>query len=324
MTQHSGKPASNASGGSAKRAKKKLGRGLDALLSESSSESVASLVGAVHGGGGGGKVSGDLKNLPVDLIQRGKYQPRREMDQEALEELAQSIRGHGVMQPIVVRPVSAGKYEIIAGERRWRASQLAGLGDIPCIIKRVDDEAMIAMSLIENIQRENLNPIEEAVALKRLQEEFQLTQQQVADAVGKSRPSVSNLMRLMSLNPEVRRMLEQGKLEAGHAKVLLGLSGARQKQAAKEVLRRGLSVRQTEPLVRRMLEESKSSGGGKGSKSGKASRGRRHPDIKRLEDRLGNHLGAKVSIQHNARGRGKLIITYNSPDELDGILAHIR
>ena len=322
------------------RSKRKLGRGLDALLSDSSSESVASLIGAVQAGERG--EGGDLRRLPVDRIRRGKYQPRREMDQEALNELAASIRSHGVMQPIVVRPLPAkdassgggsgerggsthAGYEIIAGERRWRASQMAGQQDIPCIIKAVDDEAMIAMSLIENIQRENLNAMEEAAALKRLQEEFRLTQQQVADAVGKSRTSVTNLMRLMGLNPEVRRMLERGDLEMGHARALLALSGPRQNQIARQVLRRGLPVRHTEALVRKTLAEGKGGGtkGGRGGKNG-GKGGGRHPDIKRLEDQLGDHLGAKVSIQHSAKGRGKLVIGYNSPAELEGILAHIK
>ncbi|MGI9250021.1 MAG: ParB/RepB/Spo0J family partition protein [Pseudohongiellaceae bacterium] len=306
--------------------KKKLGRGLDALLSRSSSESMASLLGteqatapaAAATGTTASAAEGDLKHLPIDLIQRGQYQPRTDMHEESLKELAASIKQQGVMQPIVVRPISSRKYEIIAGERRWRATQLAGLDSIPCIIKQVSDEATIALSLIENIQRENLNPIEEAAALKRLQDEFKLTQQQVADAVGKSRAAVANLVRLMNLSQEVRRLLEQGWLEAGHGKVLLALPAVRQGGAARTVVRRGLSVRHTEALVRELLD------GGKGKKGGGKGSRPRDPNIKHLEDDLAKKLGAKVAIQHNAKGRGKLVINYNSSDELDGILAHIK
>jgi ParB family chromosome partitioning protein len=257
---------------------------------------------------------GDLRNIPVDLIQRGKYQPRTDMHEEALEELANSIQKQGVMQPIVVRPISADKFEIIAGERRWRATQLAGLDTIPAIIKPVGDEAAIAMALIENIQRENLNPIEEAMALKRLQDEFELTQQEVADAVGKSRATVTNLIRLMGLNIDVRRMLEHGDLEMGHARALLALPHEQQSQAARTVSGRGLSVRQTEALVRRLTQEAAS--GGKQETPV-------DPDIKSLEDSLADKLGAKVLIQHSAKGKGKLVVKYNSLDELDGILSHI-
>ncbi len=297
--------------------KKKLGRGLDALLSSGSTETMASLL---------GKPSdrtpppptvakdGDLRHLPIDLVQRGKYQPRTDMHEEALEDLANSIRRQGVMQPIVVRPISSDKYEIIAGERRWRASQLAGLDTIPAIIKPVSDEAAIAMSLIENIQREDLNPIEEAMALKRLQDEFELTQQEVADAVGKSRATVTNLMRLISLSIDVRLMLEHGDLEMGHARALLSLSDIQQSQAARTVVGRGLSVRQTESLVRRLIAS-----GGDTSKINKLI----DPDIKNLEESLADKLGAKIIIQHTAKGKGKLIVKYNSLDELDGILSHI-
>ena len=297
--------------------KRKLGRGLDSLLSSSSTESMASLMGAAKGTDG----DSELKRLPVDLIRRGKYQPRTSMEQGALQELADSIKTQGVMQPIVVRPVAAGRYEIIAGERRWRATQLAGQDSIPCIIRKVDDEAVVAMSLIENIQREDLNPIEEATALKRLQDEFELTQQQVADAVGKSRTTVTNILRLMGLRPDVRKMLEQGRLEAGHAKALLALSGPDQSQAARQVVQRALPVRHTEAFVRKLLAEKTGSGKGKG---GHKSKSPRTPDIKRLEDRISGKLGAKVVIQHTAKGRGKLVIGYNTPDELDGILAHIK
>jgi len=297
--------------------KRKLGRGLDALLSTGSTETMASLLGkpkdrtppppAVA-------KDGDLRHLPIDLVQRGKYQPRTDMHEEALEDLANSIRRQGVMQPIVVRPISSDRYEIIAGERRWRASQLAGLDTIPAIIKPVSDEAAIAMSLIENIQREDLNPIEEAMALKRLQDEFELTQQEVADAVGKSRATVTNLMRLISLSIDVRRMLEHGDLEMGHARALLSLPDIQQSQAARTVVGRGLSVRQTESLVRRLIAS-----GGDTSKINKLI----DPDIKNLEESLADKLGAKIIIQHTAKGKGKLIVKYNSLDELDGILSHI-
>jgi ParB family chromosome partitioning protein len=235
------------------------------------------------------------------------------MHEEALEELAASIRNQGVMQPIVVRPISAEKYEIIAGERRWRATQMAGLDTIPAIVKPVGDEAAIAMSLIENIQRENLNPIEEAMALKRLQDEFELTQQEVADAVGKSRVTVTNLIRLIGLHIDVRRMLEHGDLEMGHARALLSLPDEQQTQVARTVAGKGLSVRQTEALVRRLMA------GNSTQPAGKIL----DPDIKNLEDNLADKLGAKVMIQHSAKGKGKLVVKYNSLDELDGILSHI-
>lgn len=321
-------------------AKKKLGRGLDALLSKANSDKMASLL-------SDGKPPGinpvnqhprepqtaapapvtaslavtdsspnqeaDLKYIPIDLIQPGKHQPRTDMREDTLEELANSIRRQGVMQPIVLRPISSSRYEIVAGERRWRASQLAELHKIPAIIKNVSDESAIAMSLIENIQRENLNPIEEATALKRLQDEFQLTQQEVADAVGKSRATVTNLIRLIGLSPEVKRMLEQGDLEMGHARALLSLPDIQQSETARTVVGKGLSVRQTESLVRRLIA-------GTGSRKNKNLV---DPDIKSLEESLADKLGAKVLIQHTAKGRGKLILKYNSLDELDGILSHI-
>ena len=302
--------------------KKKLGKGLDALLSSGSSQTMANLLGGrprdtepsqtqVDSSTPDG--DGDLKNIPVDLIQRGKYQPRTDMHEEALEELSASIKNQGVMQPIVVRPISSDKYEIIAGERRWRATQMSGLDTIPAIVKPVGDEAAIAMALIENIQRENLNPIEEAMALKRLQEEFELTQQEVADAVGKSRVTVTNLMRLIGLHIDVRRMLEHGDLEMGHARALLALPDEQQTSAARVVSGKGLSVRQTEALVRRLTTESSA------VKTKQAS----DPDIRNLEDNLAEKLGAKVMIQHTAKGKGKVVVKYNSLDELDGILAHI-
>lgn len=311
-------------------AKKKLGRGLDALLSRSAGTATQPPVTSEAAGQAaspsatpdtppaagtaprGGNA--ELKNIPVDLIQPGKYQPRTDMHETTLEELANSIKQQGIMQPIVLRPIGAGRYEIIAGERRWRATQLAGLHTIPAIIKQVSDESAIAMSLIENIQRENLNPIEEAMALKRLQDEFNLTQQEVAEAVGKSRATVTNLIRLIGLNPDVRRLLEHGDLEMGHARALLSLPDRQQSEAARAVVAKGLSVRQTESLVRRLLA-------GPGGKSGKPVT---DPDIKHLEEDLSSRLGARVLIQHTAKGRGKLILKYNSLDELEGILGHIK
>lgn len=296
--------------------KRKLGKGLDALLSSRSTETMASLLGKPKDRSSSqapADKDGDLKNIPVDLIQRGKYQPRTDMHEAALQELANSIQKQGVMQPIVVRPISSDKYEIIAGERRWRATQIAGLDTIPAIIKPVGDEAAIAMSLIENIQREDLNPIEEAMALKRLQDEFELTQQQVADAVGKSRATVTNLIRLIGLSIDVRRMLEHGDLEMGHARALLSLPDIQQSEAARSVVGKGLSVRQTESLVRRLIA---------GAGTSKVSQVQ-DPDIKNLEENLADKLGAKVMIQHTAKGKGKLVLKYNSLDELDGILSHI-
>lgn len=257
----------------------------------------------------------ELKDLPVEFVVRGKYQPRRDMHSDALEELAESIKEQGIMQPIVVRPVGNNRYEIIAGERRWRAAQLAGLENVPALVREVPDEAAIAMALIENIQREDLNPIEEAIALSRLQKEFELTQQEVAQAVGKSRTAVTNLLRLMALNSEVKKLLENGDLEMGHARALLPLSDMEQPEAARTVVSKELSVRQTESLVRRILQEKE-----QGAKKLKKV----DPNIKALEDDLSEKIGARVAIQCNAKGKGKLVISYNSLDELDGVLAHIQ
>ncbi|HBX37815.1 MAG TPA: chromosome partitioning protein ParB [Pseudohongiella sp.] len=298
--------------------KKKLGRGLDKLLGGATTvrrEATPDVSDAKTLTPGETLTDQTLRHLPVDLIQRGKYQPRTDMHQEALQELAESIKAQGVMQPIVVRPISDDKFEIIAGERRWRATQLAGLDTIPAVIRLVGDESAIAMALIENIQRENLNPIEEATALKRLQEEFNLTQQEVADAVGKSRTTVTNLLRLMSLTPDVRLMLERGDLEMGHARALLALTDDAQSDAAKTVTGKGLSVRQTEELVRRLSTE---------PNKPKPEPQREDPDIKRLEESLSERVGARVQIQHGPKGAGKVTLRYNSLDELDGILAHIK
>ncbi len=286
--------------------KRGLGRGLDALLGGASVSAMQKEAAKVD--------TRELQHLPLDLIQRGKYQPRRDMDPQALEELAQSIKNHGVMQPIVVRPVSGGRFEIIAGERRWRASQQAGLEKVPALVREVPDEAAIAMALIENIQREDLNPIEEAVALQRLQQEFQLTQQQVADAVGKSRVSISNLLRLIALPEEIKTLLSHGDLEMGHARALLGLPAEQQVEGARHVVARGLTVRQTEALVRQWLS----------SKEAPKAEVKVDPDISRLEQRLAERLGSPVQIKHGQKGKGQLVIRYSSLDELQGVLAHIR
>ena len=258
---------------------------------------------------------GDLKQLPVELLQRGKYQPRRDMDPEALDELAESIRQQGIMQPIVARSVSDGRYEIIAGERRWRAAQLANLDRVPVLIREVEDDAAVAMSLIENIQRENLNAMEEATALQRLQDEFELTQGEVAQAVGKSRSTVTNLLRLINLTEEVKLMLEHGDLEMGHGRAMLSLDPELQVQVARQVESKSLSVRQTEALVRKLQEE---------SNSPKKIETKPDADVMRLQEDLSEKMGAVVSVQHSSKGKGKLVIKYNSLDELDGILTHIK
>lgn len=313
-----------------------LGRGLDALLGNAGAS--AKPAPAAPAGSTAGQMSatvplaapspgaapaGDgLRKLPLGLLQPGVYQPRRDMHKETLEELADSIRSQGILSPISVRPVAGGdssqRYEIIAGERRWRAAQIAGLSEIPVIVRNVDDEQAAAIALIENLQREDLNPIEEAEGLRRLIEEFDLTHQEAGRAVGKSRAAVSNLIRLLDLAPEVLKLLASGELDMGHARALLALSGARsQAEAAREVVDRGLSVRETEALVKRLQS-------GAGTRAGSNQAGRLDPDIRRLQDDLGSRLGAKVAIQHSARGTGKLIISYNSSDELEGILGHIK
>ena len=292
--------------------KRGLGRGLDELLgiSAPAAESAAVTKGEES------STQGDLRNLPVDVIQKGRYQPRHEIAQEALEELADSIRAQGVVQPVVVRPLpeDPAKYELIAGERRWRATQLAGLHEIPAVIRDVPDQAAMAMGLIENIQREELNPIEEAAALQRLIEEFGLTHQQTAEAVGRSRAAVSNLLRLLTLEPKVKLMLEERQLEMGHARALLALLGSTQVKAAEQVFARGLSVRETEHLVRKLQQPAKPK---------KASQ-ELDPDVRRFQDELSEKLAAKVQIQHSSKGKGKMTIFYNSLDELDGILDHIK
>ena len=265
----------------------------------------------------------ELARLPLDLLQRGRYQPRMDMRPETLSTLADSIRAQGVVQPIVVRPIGAAderglqRYEIIAGERRWRAAQQAGLSEIPAIIRQVPDDAAIAMALIENIQRENLNPLEEGRALERLISEFGLTHQQAADAVGRSRAAVSNLLRLLELPPEVCERLEKRELEMGHARALLGLPQRRQQiEVAALVVGKALSVREAESLVRRMIEPAKPGNAGPAVAI--------DPNIQRLEEQLGEKLGAPVSIEHARAGHGRVVIRYHSLDELDGILSHFK
>jgi ParB family chromosome partitioning protein len=302
--------------------KRGLGRGLDALLVGLNRPAPAAESPAATATEAPAATSqpaptpdGDLRRVPVDLLQPGKYQPRHNIHAESLEDLANSIKAQGVMQPIVVRPIGAGRYEIIAGERRWRAAQMAQLHEIPTIVREVPDEAAIAMALIENIQRENLNPMEEAGALQRLSEEFGLTHQQVADAVGRSRAAVSNLLRLLTLNLDVKELVENGALEMGHARALLALQGATQSSVAREVVAKGLSVRETERLVQRQQQAGDMS---------HASVPATDPNIQRFEVELSEKLGAKVTIQHGAKGKGKLLIQYNTLDELEGILSHIR
>jgi len=288
--------------------KRKLNRGLEALLGSGLLKSSPEVTPAPADA----KTPASLApaDLPIEQLQRGAYQPRREFEPSALDTLAQSIKAQGILQPIVARPLQGGGYEILSGERRWRAAQLAGLDRVPVVVKDVPDEAAVAIALIENIQREDLNPVEEGLGLKRLQDEFGLSQEQVAQAVGRSRPAVANLLRLLNLQPEVLGMLERRELEAGHAKVLLALEGGEQIRAARQVSKRGLSVRQTETLVR-----------GWGAKRETSTT---DPNISRLEQDLSDRFGAKVRIQHQQNGRGRLEIHYSSLDELDGVLKRFR
>ena len=301
-----------------------LGRGLDALLGvapvastpdDAEAESgVETATQAESGAQVAAIAAGGQNQLGLDLIRRGRFQPRRNFDEEKLRELADSITAQGVIQPIVVRPVDE-HYEIIAGERRWRAAQLAGLDEIPVVIREADDQAAMALGLIENIQRDDLNPLEEAGALQRLLDEFSLTHQQIAQAIGKSRTTVTNLLRLMELEADVKQLLEQGKLEMGHARAILGLKGAQQSEAAAKVVRSGLSVRETEKLVRRLQ--------GLDAKPAPVAEKIVDPNIRSLEQQLSDKLGAIVKLQSGARGKGRLVINYNSLEELDGILEHI-
>ena len=272
-----------------------LGRGLDALL-----------------GPGSEAGEGRGQRIPVEMICRSPYQPRRHVDPNALDDLVRSIRAHGIVQPVVVRPTGKDRYELVAGERRWRAAQAAGLDAVPAVVREVPDEVALSIAIVENIQREDLTPLEEARGIARLIDEFSMTHQEVADAVGRSRPAVSNLLRLLDLAEDVRNRFEAGELEMGHARALLALAGADQSEAAREVVERGLSVRQTEALVRRIQ-----SGAGKREQE----KAPKDVDVGRLETRLGDLIGAEVNIRHGKRGSGRLEIRYHSLDELDGILA---
>ena len=308
--------------------KRGLGRGLDALLGSAARAAPVAVNTAVTDppelrsvptsdvppAAPAALRDGALCSLPVDMIQRGKYQPRVDMHPESLQDLADSISSQGVVQPIVVRAIAGGRYEIIAGERRWRAAQLAGLHEIPAVLREVDDRDAIAIALIENIQRENLNPLEEARALERLIKEFELTHEQAAEAVGRSRAAVSNLLRLLDLDDAVKAMVEKGELEMGHARALLALSGNRQLEAARQVVNRGLTVRATEGLVKSLQRPAP-------AKPDKTSK---DANIQRLETDLSDKLGARGAVRQARGGKGKVEISYNSLDELDGILAHIR
>jgi len=298
--------------------KPSLGRGLEALIGSATSRPTSVPVSGVPPA----TLGEELARLPLDRLQRGRYQPRMDLRPESLQELADSIRAQGVVQPIVVRPIEGAqpfepqRYEIIAGERRWRAAQMAGLSEIPAVVRRIPDDAVIAVALIENIQRESLNPLEEARALDRLVREFQMTHQQAADAVGRSRAAVSNLLRLLDLAPELCELLERRELEMGHARALLGLTTRRQQaEVGTLIARKGLSVRETEALVRRLLAPAEAA----------APEPPGDPDVQRLERDLAEKLGARVAIRHaGSTGKGKLVIDYNSLDELEGILAHIQ
>ena len=288
--------------------KRGLGRGLDALLATSQSTSQKETDAAATEA-----TQSELSKLPIEFLVPGKYQPRKDMSPDALEDLASSIRAQGVIQPIVVRKVDDNKYEIIAGERRWRASQLAQLDEVPCLVKDVPDEAAVAIALIENIQREDLNAMEEAQALDRLMNEFSLTHQEVAEAVGKSRTTVTNLLRLNNLNDDVKLLVEHGDIEMGHARALLALDGDKQSEAANVVSGKGLTVRDTEKLVKKLLEPEK-------PKQEKQI----DPDVQNLMTRLSENLGAPVTIDHNAKGKGKLVISFDDLQQLDGIINKIQ
>jgi len=278
-----------------------LGRGLDMLLSSATTES---------------DKESELKKLPVEKINKGEYQPRLSIDPDALQDLAESIKAQGLVQPVVVRRIEGGNYELIAGERRWRAAQMAGLHTIPAIIRDIPDQAAAAMSLIENIQREDLNPLEEALAMSRLISDFGLTHQQTAESVGRSRASVTNLLRLIDLQEKTKELLDQRQLDMGHARALLGLEGQLQIEIAQKVAKNQLSVRETERLVKKINSTD-------GDKS-KTTPPPKALEVLKLEESISDKLGAKVNIQYNTKGKGKLIVEYNNLDELDGILEHIR
>lgn len=288
--------------------KKRLGRGLEALLGSSE----PSVEQASSSESGGSSIERTPNSLPIEKMQPGVYQPRTNMDQDSLQELAASIRSQGIIQPILVRPITGDKYEIIAGERRWRAAQIAELHEVPVLVRNIPDEATLAVALIENIQRENLNPVEEAIGLKRLMDEFELTHEEMAKSVGRSRTAVTNLLRLLSLSYGAKALLEQGKIEMGHARAILGLESDYQDMVADEVYAKRLSVRQTEALVRSYANPKK-----------KAVKPSKSPDIRSLEEDLAEKLGTKVLLEDN-NGKGKLVIEYKNLDILDGILAHIK
>ncbi|MDO9178802.1 MAG: ParB/RepB/Spo0J family partition protein [Agitococcus sp.] len=288
------------------------GRGLDALLG--AVRQVREEVAAVESDTISPAILNSLQHLPLVQLQRGRYQPRRDMNPTALQELAESIKAQGIMQPIVVRVLGDDRYEIIAGERRWRAAQMAGLDTIPAIIREINDDTAIAMALIENIQREDLNPMEQATAMHSFVEQFAFTHQQIAEAVGKARATVTNLLRLMSLPREVKTLLEHGDLEMGHARALLSLPEAQQIDSARLIVAKGLSVRQAEALVRSLLAANDKPVDDK----------KVDPNVAQLQQRLADTLGAAVQIDYNKKGQGRLVIRYNSFEELDGILAHIQ
>ena len=289
------------------------GRGLDVLLG--AVRQVREEIAAVEVNPAAPAVTSALQSLPIEQLQRGRYQPRRDMNPAALQELSDSIKAQGVMQPIIVRAVGPKQYEIIAGERRWRAAQMAGLDTIPAIVRDIPDEAAIAWALIENIQREDLNPMEQAAAMQRFADEFEMTHQQIAEAVGKARATVSNLLRLTQLPREVKTLLEHGDLEMGHARALLSLPDAQQTEIGRLVVAKGLSVRQTETLVRSLITAKEKT---------PSSSKREDPNVAQLQQSLADRIGAGVKIEYNKKGQGKLIISYNSFEELDGILAHIQ
>ena len=293
--------------------KRGLGRGLDTLLGDIPDAVATRDAGPASTAA---DADGSFRRLPVEVIRRGKHQPRRVVEESALEELAHSVRTRGIVQPIVVRPAGSGSFEIVAGERRWRAALMAGLDEVPAVVRECSDREAAAVALIENIQREDLNPIEEAEGYRTLADEFGLTHQELADAVGRSRSSVSNALRLLDLNDDVRALVERGELDMGHARALLALSGAAQSEAAAVVVKRGLSARETERLVRSKVERESPQARDPAT---------RDPDVVRLETELGERLGAKVRIDHKAKkGAGSVTIHYSSLDALDGILERIR
>jgi len=278
-----------------------LGRGLDMLLSSTTRDA---------------NKDSELKNLPVEKISKGEYQPRLSIDPDALQELAESIKAQGLVQPVVVRRLDAGNYELIAGERRWRASQIAGLHTIPAIVRNIPDQAAAAMSLIENIQREDLNALEEAIAMNRLISDFGLTHQQTAESVGRSRTAVSNLLRLLDLDDATKELLDKRQLDMGHARALLALNGSLQVETAHKVAKVQMSVRETEKLVKKILAAD--------DPIEKKAPAKKALEVQKLEESLSQTLGANVNIQYNTKGKGKLIVEYNNLDELDGILEHIK